>query len=218
MPTDEEWRSLIPQIERIARRVANRCNASPTVRDELADEAVGHIFRVYDKFNPAIANFSAWGDTVLRNLCVTLIRKEAARRRLADNVRQSLSSDGHVPQPGGPVRLPESEQAERAANEASVPRIDIVALLKRLPSPQDRLLLGAYQGVLSTCEAEAVNRWCRDANWDHAAALTALEELPRQQRKQAIAHIVGAKVDWVRQRIFRAVQRLKNDGTAGERA
>jgi len=218
MPTDEEWRSLIPQIERISRRVANRCNASRTVRDELANDAVGHIFAVYGKFNAAIASFPAWCDTVLRNLCVTLIRKEAARYRLADNVRDSLSLEGQASQRGGPAQLSESGHADLAANEASASNVDIMALLEKLPSPQDRLLLGAYQGVLCKCNPEAVDRWCRDAGWDHAIVLRALEQLPRQQRKRAIAQIVGAKVDWVRQHIFRAVQRLKNDVNGGENA
>ena len=179
---------------------------------------MGHVFGVYEKFNPSIAAFPAWCDTVLRNLCVSLIRKEAVRYKLADNVRESLSLGAHAREAEDPTQVAIAEQEARAANAAPGPNVDIVALLEKLPSPQDRLLIAAYQGVLSACEAEVVERWCQESNWDHAAALLALEQLPRQQRKQAVAQIVGARVDWVRQRIFRAVQRLKTDGNGGERA
>lgn len=218
MPTDDEWRPLIPQIDQIARRVANRCNASQMVRTELADEAVGHMFSVYEKFNPAIASFSAWADRVLRNLCISLIRREAVRRKLTDSFREFLSQKGQASQPVGPAELSESGSADQASHESLLSNGDIEALLEKLPSAQDRLLLGAYQGILSVCDAEAVDRWCRDSGLDHAGPLRALEQLPRQQRKQALAHIFGATVDWVRQRIFRAVQRLKTDGQGGDQA
>jgi len=217
MPTDDEWRLLLPQIERIARSVANRCNASRTVRDEFAASAVSHVYAVYEKFDPGIASFRTWCGTVLRNHCVNLIRSEARGRKALDKLRDcAVEREAErldAPPPPSPAEERET-QAEQAAAQRGGSAVGLVERLEKLASAQDRILVAAYYGVLSACGAETVDRWCREAGWAHAESLRALEQVPRTKRKRAIAGIVGSSADWVRQHIFRAIGRLK-DGEVG---
>jgi len=210
MPTEDEARRLIPQIQRLARAAANRLNASPVVRDELDAEAVGHVFGVIDTFDPRLASFSTWCFTVLRNRCVTLIRQEAARRNLGKKLGQRKALDAERHQSEGAGMSPLEAVEDAAEREARRPRFDIVQVLERHLKPNDRMLVAAYAGLLAACCPEVVDRWCREAKWNHAVAFQATANLPQRQRKEALAGIVGEKVDWVRQRIFRALRRLQD--------
>jgi RNA polymerase sigma factor (sigma-70 family) len=215
MPTDEEARQLAPVIERIARQVANRQNASRTVRDELAGEVVGHVFSVIHTFDPSVAKFSTWCYAVVRNHCVTLIRQEARRRGIAEKARDAAKIDEERQLLEGPAPSP-AEEREEAELRAGRPRFDLVPLLDAHLQPIDRLLLAGYVGLLSAVDGDVVDRWCRDAERPDAAGLTEIEGVPKSQRKQAMARILGEKLGWVRQRIFRAVQRLKQQGLEGQ--
>lgn len=206
---EEEWRQSIPLILRIARWVANRVNASVTVRDELLAEGVTHLWRKIHLFDPTQATFRTWATAVLHNLCVSMIRKEATRRNLINKARTEAQIEQERQLREGPAPSgPEQEEARR-------PRFDIVETLDRLRHPIDRILLGAYAGVISSCRPDVVERWCREAGFEHAAALHGIEALPRARRKRALATLVGQTSDWVRQRIFRATQVLKDEGFGG---
>jgi RNA polymerase sigma factor (sigma-70 family) len=208
MPSEEESQLLIPQIERIARRVARRLNASPSVRQEFDADAVGHVFEVIDRFDAERASFGTWCQTVLRNHCVTLIRREAGRRKLIENVGNAAAIEAERRLGEGPPPSPLEERENRP------PQIDVAKLLEERLQPLDRLLFATYAEVLSACAAETVERWCREAGCEQAA-LRAIEALPRSQRKNRLAAALGENIDWVRQRIYRAVQRLKAGGIGG---
>lgn len=203
MPTDEEALQLKPQIERIARSVATRLNASRTVRDQLYDDAVGHVFSVYHKFDPQVASFTTWCFTVLRNHCVTLIREEAQRWKYLEHARDSAEIEDEHRHREKPAPSPAEEREER------VPRTDLVALLDRHLEPLDRLLLAAYEGLLQRFGTEVADRWCREADRADAAAWRAIESLPQKQRKRAEAKLLGEEIDCVRTRLWRAMQKLK---------
>lgn len=214
MPTDDEIRERTQQIERIARQVANRLNASSTVRDELYDAAVGHVFAVIHTYDHTKAKFSTWCGTVIRNQCVTLIRQEAKRKKIIKKARGVAEVDEERQLRAGPATsaMEEREEGARATTAAG---FQFVPLLDEHLRPLDRLMLAAYLGTLSTVGAEVVARWCREAGHEGAASLAGVEQLPTSQRKAAIAGVLGESLGWVRQRIFRAVQRLKERGFGG---
>ncbi|MFM8498124.1 MAG: sigma-70 family RNA polymerase sigma factor [Planctomycetia bacterium] len=217
MPTDDEWRVLLPQIARIAAVVGQRKNASPTVRDELAATAVVHVYERIQHFDPARATFATWCRTVLSNHCVSLIRREAAHakrmQRHADHVAHEHEQRLHDDPPPTPL-----EAQETRAEQARRPRFDIVEALEKHLQPIDRILIVVYAELCSQCNAETLARWCVDAGGVDAAALPAVEALPKMKRKQALAALLGQKIDWVRQRIFRASKRLKEHGVGGAEA
>lgn len=200
--SDEEARRLVPHIERIARQVANQLNASRWVRDALAQDAVGHVFTVYHKFDPAIASFGTWCHTVLRNKCVSLIRKDAGRRRAMGGLHDEASIAEERQRREGPVSSADEPLVER-------PLPFLLARFEMYLVPLDRLLLGAYQGLLSRFGVEVVHRWCRADKRDGDAAFLEIETMPQNKRKQALAQLFGETSDWVRQRIFRAVEKLR---------
>lgn len=204
MPTDEEALELKPRIERIARSVATRSNASRTVRDQLYDDAVGHVFSVYHKFDPQVASFSTWCFTVLRNHCVTLIREEARKSKHLKRARDAAKVEDERRHQEKPAPSPAEEQEDR------VPRVDLVALFDRHLDPLDRLLVAAYEGLLKRFGSVIADRWCREAGRGDAAAWLAIESLPQTQRKRAEAALIGENIDWLRTRIWRAMQTLKD--------
>jgi RNA polymerase sigma factor (sigma-70 family) len=214
MPTDDEIRDRTQQIERIARQVANRLNASSTVRDELYDAAVGHVFSVIHTYDPTLAKFSTWCYTVVRNQCVTLIRQEAKRNKIVKKARGVAEVDEERQLRSAPTASAMEESEEEARASAGT-GFQFAPLLDEHLKPIDRLMLAAYLGVLSTLGDDVVARWCREAGHEGAASLAGVEQLPTSQRKEAIAAVLGESLGWVRQRIFRAVQRLKDRGFGG---
>lgn len=200
MYTDDQWQELLPQIEKIALRVATRLNASAGVRDELLSEATSHISDAIKSFDPDKARFSTWCKTVLRNLCVSQIRKEAVRRTRQAKYGESVARGLAAQWRGGPEEIAEK------------PRFDLVEVLERHLLPTDRLLLATYAGVLADCGAEAVEGWCREAECADLEALRTVDALPKVNRKQALALVFGQKLSWVAQRIFRSIQAIKRGG------
>jgi len=205
--SDEAWRDLIPQIEGIARKVARHKNASPTVRDALFSEAVGHIFDKRTSFDDTVARFSTWCWTVLANLCVSMIAKEAVARRRRDRHRND--EEYRQQQMLRQGRSASSSEDGADEEEQREPRPDLFSLLEDRLKPQDRLLVATYSGVLDACGRDVVERWCREAECEQAHELYRIAGLPTAQRKQAIAIALHRKLDWVRTRIYRALEALK---------
>jgi DNA-directed RNA polymerase specialized sigma24 family protein len=205
--TDDEWRELLPQIERIISAVGLRKNASPTVRDRLEEEAVPHLLKVIDQFNPKVASFSSWCKTVLGNFCVTLIRKEATARKRFGLYRDEFLHTHATEMRGQGWRAPPDEDEHDDA-AAPPPRIDLVPVLEARLAAIDRLLVATYFGVLDFCGPAVVDRWCRDATCDKADELRRVAALPKRERQRATAEALGRKHDWVRTRIYRAMQQI----------
>lgn len=218
LPTDDEWHALVPQIAMIAESVGRHSNASPTVRDELEGSAVAHVYERISHFDHSLGGFPTWCRTVLKNHCISLIRCEAVRRKRvqghADDVAHEHEQRLHDTPPPTPLEIHEA-----AAAEAHRPRLDVVDVLERhLVQPIDRILIVVYAELCAACGDETLARWCRDAGDVDAIALRAIEALPQRSRKQALAKLLGEKVDWVRQRMFRAGKLLKQHGVGGAEA
>jgi len=206
---DDEWSSWTPHIQRIAAKVARNKNASPTVRDALLAEAVGHIYENRDKFDATRASFSTWCWTVLANLCVSLIRSEDVEHRRwkkyardEEYRQQGQGRPGSAPSPVGSHDEPE---------EPRRPRADLLPLLEARLNPMDRLLVATYAGVLGGFGGDVVDRWCREAACDHATELLRVATIPQRERKRAIAEALGRRLDWVRTRLYRALGELRGE-------
>lgn len=230
---DDQWLALLPEINRIARNVGLQKNASPTVRDRLCSEAVSHVFLKSKLFSPAQGKFAAWCQQVLGNLCVDLIRKEAAARRRFDRYRADVERDQQAAEQAArnpaadPIDTVSSEDARdggKVAEEATDAatcgadpdnqgiRADLMGLLEQHLEPVDRLLLVTYLGLFDACQSAVVDRWCREACLDHAADFRRVSTLPKRSRKREIATALRKELDWVRTRIYRALVLLKKMG------
>lgn len=214
LPTNDEWHALLPQIERIAVSVGRRNNASPTVRDELESSAVAHVYQRITHFDPTRATFSTWCQTVLRNHCVSLIRGEASRTNRGKKHAESVAHEHQQRLAGAPPPTPLETDEDQAA-AARRPQVNVPEVLERHLQPIDRILLVVYAELSPACGEETLARWCTEAGGVDSAALRAIETLPKARRKQALAGMLGESVGWVRQRIFRATQRLKDRGLRG---
>ena len=214
LPTDDEWRDLLAQIEPIAITVGRLCNASPTVRDELTGSAVTHVYERIAHFDPQQSAFRTWCRTVLRNHCVSLIRSEASKTKRTQRHADHVARDHERRLLDEPPPTP-LEAAEDAAAKTRHPPIEVAATLERHLKPVDRILIAVYAELCSACAAATFARWCDEAGGLDAAALRAIEGLATSRRKAALADLLGERVDWVRQRIFRAVRRLRDCGIGG---
>lgn len=212
--TEQELQQRIPVIERLARRVANRKNASCGVREELLADAVAHIWMKIDAYDSAKGSFEQWTYVVLRNHCVSMIREEAKRWKIAKGVRANAEREQDERLRAEPVVA----EVMAVEEEARRPQIDVVEKLGRLPHAIDRILLATYSGLLENCGRDVIVRWCREAGIENVAAIHEIGAMPQAKRKKALATFTGHTNDWVRQRIFRAVQSLRGDDPAGGRA
>lgn len=214
LPTDDEWRELLAQIDPIVISVGRRCNASPTVRDELAASAVTHVFERIEHYDRTKSGFGTWCRTVLKNHCISLIRSEAAQtkrvKRHADHVARTHEQRLLDDPPPTPL-----ESAEDEATKGRQPALDVAATLERHLQPVDRILLAVYAELCAACGPATLARWCEEAGSVDPAALPGIEALAKSKRRQALAGLLGEKVDWVRQRMFRAVRRLRDLGIGG---
>jgi len=208
LPTDDEWRGFLPQIEQIAETVGRRTNASPTVRDELVASAVAHVYERITHFDPQQSAFRTWCWTVLKNHCISLIRREAVQRKRMQGHVDYVAHE-HAKRLLDDPSFSPLEAQEYLADEARRPRLDIVRVLEENLQPIDRILLVGYAGLCAACGDSTLARWCVEAGDVDAAALTAIEALAKTKRKKALAGLLGEKVDWVRQRIYRATVLLK---------
>lgn len=204
---DNQWSSLVSEIRRIANSVAIRKNASPTVRDELLAAAVEHIYDKRDKFDPARASFNTWCWTVLANLCVDLIAREAAERRR--RARYRSAEEYRQEQQLRPTRPKSTGDEDDETEDQRRPRPDLLPLLEARLTPMDRLLVATYAGVLGGFDRDVVDRWCREAACDHAADLLRVATIPQRERMRAVAETLGRKLDWVRTRMYRAFRDLR---------
>jgi RNA polymerase sigma factor (sigma-70 family) len=203
MPSDEEALQLKAQIDGIARMVATRCNASRTVRDRLYEDATGHVFAVLHAFDRQRGAFSTWCYTVLHNHCVSLIRAESQERKYLEHARDAARVEDER------RRLEKPAPSAIEEREQRMPRAQLVAAFDRHLEPLDRLLVAAYEGLLQRFGTDVCDSWCRAAGRSDSAAWHDIEAKPQGQRKKALAALLGESLAWVRTRIWRAMQALK---------
>ena len=220
---DDHWAALLPEIERIARMVAIKRNASPTVRDALFSKAAGHVFEASISFSPNQGRFAAWCQRVLNNLCVDLIRREAASRRRFDRYRDDMEHlQGTAERTSG--NRTSAEEDDETDEQPLLPmspeqlRADLVDLFERRLAPDRRLLVIAYLGGIDACGEGVVARWCREAGFTQPVDFRTIASLPKTKRKKALANALGLKLDTVRTQIYRALQSLGGDGVEGGRS
>ena len=203
------WADLIPAIEKIARQVGRRKNASPRVRDELETLAVSFVYEKSGLYNSAFATLNAWCQTVLSNKCVDLIKKEAADRRLIDGVGEELRRKTDDPEPSD--------------DEPEPPEVDWVNYYRTRRSSIDRVLLILDFEHCSQFPADTIAGWIQEAGLPKEFPLKNLEAVPERSRNEAIARdllkvkgcavtkeAVTPKTAWIRQRLRRAKKDLED--------
>lgn len=210
MPNNSlNWADLIPAIEKIARQVGRRKNASPRVRDELETLAVSFVYEKSDHYNSAVATFSAWCQTVLGNKCVDLIQKEAADRRLVERVGEELGR--------------KTDNPELNDDEPEIPEVDWMGFYRTRRMPIDRVLLILDLQHFSQFPADTIAGWIQEAGLPTDFPLKNLEAVPKRSRNEAIARellkaegcavtkeAVNTKTAWIRQRLRRAKKDLED--------
>jgi len=196
------WADLIPAIEKIARQVGRRKNASPRVRDEIESLAVSFVYEKSGHYNSAVATFNAWCQTVLSNKCVDLIQKEAADARLIERVGDGLMRKTNDPEPD--------------SDEPKIPDVDWPSFYRARGRPIDRVLLLLDLEHGSRFPAETIACWIQEAGLPKDFPLKDLEAVPKRIRSEAIARellkaegrevtdeAVKKKKQWIRTRLFR---------------
>lgn len=203
------WADLLPVIEKIARQVGLRTNASPRVRDELVTLAVSFVYEKSGHYNPAVGKFEAWCQTVLRNKCVDLIQREAADRRLIEGVGQELMGN--------------TDDLKTNDDESEIPKVDWANYYRTRRMPIDRVLLILDLERCSQFPADTVAGWIQEAGLPKEFPLKNLEAGRKRSRNEAIARellkvegcavtkeAVNTKTAWIRQRLRRAKKDLED--------
>jgi DNA-directed RNA polymerase specialized sigma24 family protein len=210
-PNDDlDWAELLPQINRIARTVGRRKNASPRVRDELSGVAVEHVYAKSGQFDPNLGSFQNWCSTVLANKCVSLIRKEASDARLI--AKENLLFQKKV-----------SDAIRVAEEEDPLPQIDWPVVFERARlNPTDRLLVALDLVICDRFQKQEIARWLSDASLPADFPVQNLADTSQGARRKALAHALLAaehaeateaaiqhKSHWIRTRLTRAKLRIK---------
>jgi hypothetical protein len=210
-PNDDlDWPSLMPEIERIARSVGRRKNASLRVKDELCNLAVGFVYEKSGYFDPSKGPFGAWSQTLLENKCIDLIKKEAADRRRIEGTRNQFE-ERERDSLGGPDE-----------EEDPIPEVDWRDVFDKVKlKPIDRLLFALDVEICHRFEPDEIAAWIAGAGLPQDFPIDKLQAVPERSRNEAIAtallaaggvepgkKAIQSKNQWVRTRQFRAKTRI----------
>jgi len=210
-----DWAALIPEINKIARAVGRRKNASYLVRDELGALAQSFVYKQSGYYDPSKASFGAWCRTVLGNKCVDLIRKEATRTgaigELVDRANDAVH-DANLP-----------------VDEIEIPEVDWFDLYQRKLRAIDRILMSLDLEQCSRCPEGTMASWLQEANLPGEFPVVELEKVQQRDRNRAIAEAllrvagseltpkaVKTKMDSIRTRLFRAKVIIQNHLQGGD--
>lgn len=202
------WADLIPAIEKIARQVGLRTNASSRVRDELETLALSFVYEKSGHYNPAAGKFEAWCQTLLSNKCVDLIRKDATGRRIVAAAGEMLSE--------------KLRDSQRPVDEIEAPDVDWFSLYEEHLRPIDRILMVLDLEQVSRCPPATTVSWIRQAKLPHEFPMNEFEAMPKRDRNRAVArallqaggceltdNAVTEKMNWIRTRVSRAKTTLR---------
>jgi hypothetical protein len=208
-----DWASLIPEIERIARSVGRRKNATPRVKDELIGLAVGFVYEKSGYFDPSKGAFGAWCQRLLENKCVDLIRREAGDGEGIERLTSQLE-DGAW-----------NSWTHEEKEEEPLPSIDWPAVVARAKlNPMDCLLFVLDVELWARFSPDVITGWITAAGLPKNFPLRQLQETAERARNQALAialleaagvepttGAIKKKQNWIRTRLFRIKNRLGPD-------
>lgn len=210
-PNDDlDWGSLLLEIERIAKSVGRRKNASHRVKDELFSLALGFVYEKSGYFDPTKGTFGAWCQTLLENKSIDLIQKEAADRRRIQGAKNQFEKRER-----DSLRRPDEE-------EDPIPEVDWRDVFDKAKlKPIDRLLFALDVEICHRFEPDKIAAWIAGAGLPQDFPVDELKAVPERSRNEAIAtallaaggvepgkKAIQSKNQWVRTRQFRAKTRI----------
>lgn len=192
--TDANWANHGEAITRIANSVARRLNMTPETKQEFVESVNFKVFLVWDHFDPEKGVFDGWCATVLTNHGVSLIRKYANDRAAKTFLRLTTS-----------VEQPPSDELDRH-DEAS----RAVDQLESYVGGLDRIIVAIDCTLLGRLPDDRVKSWLTAATLSSDFQWRGLEAIDRKsERRAALAKALQQSEGWLRQRINRALRKLR---------
>lgn len=198
--TDQDWDQYGATINEVATRIAGSRRMDPATKSDFLESIPFKMVTAWDNFDPEKGEFGAWCTRVLSNHRVSVIRKHARWNNMADDIGVDLEADRREDHVEGIAR-------RELANNA-------VDALEHHVKGFDRLLVAIDCQLLCRLTTERAARWLRDAEtlppefrWRD------IEAIPNPaERRRALAAALGHDGNWLRQRINRALRRIRRDG------
>ena len=199
-PIDNDaWPELLPAIRRQTLVIADRLNMTPATRDEFLGDAVAWIREKENLFDGSRGSLGAWCATVLRNRGVDLIRRHSA----ASAAREKYDQDTRAEQES---RI---RRARRDDEPDAPPAIDVIAVLERHVDADNRIFVAIDCRLLGEFDPQQVAGWIAEAGLPEGFPWREIEAIEKKaERRKALAAAIGENDGWLRQRIFRALERL----------
>jgi hypothetical protein len=199
-PNDTEWDDRRQIVEELASRVASKLNMIPLTRDEFLSGATAWIVEQEHRFDPEKGTFGPWCYRVLYNHGVDVIRRSARdldlKKEKRYETRRALARNARLDRTG-----PEPDEA---------PERDPVDILEQHVAGEDRIFLAIDVCLLGRLAPDRVEVWLRQAGIQADFPWQDLEAIEKQaDRRSALAAAIGQDDGWLRQRIYRALQKIK---------
>ena len=201
-PIDEAaWGGLLPRIEALARRVARKLNMSPLTRDEFISGAASWISLQHEHYDSAKGDLGGWCFRVLYNHGVTHIRKGARHGQAIARWRNDVG-----------ITKTQMFRADQSLPDSdSTPQADAADLLERHVAGENRIILAIDCGMLAGTDAARVSRWLTEAQLPPDFPWREIEAVEKQAaRRLALSAAFGQNEAWLRQRIRRTLQKLRD--------
>lgn len=195
---DEDWEQYEATINQIAQRIARRLKMTPATQREFLESIQYKLVTVWDRFDPQMGEFGGWCWQVLRNHGVSVIRTNGRPpgNNMFDGDGGDLEAD---PRENHEDRIATQELANNA-----------VDALERCVSGLDRVLVAIDSQLLGRLTPERADRWVNEANLPAEFSWRDIEAIPdKAERRRTLAAALDRDVNWVRQRINRALGRIR---------
>ena len=199
-PNDNEWDDRKRIVEEQAAQIASKLNMIPLTRDEFLAGALAWIVEKDYRFDPTKGKFSPWSYRVLYNHGVDVIRRGAhdldLKKAMQHETRRALARNARLDRTG-----PEPDEA---------PKRDPADILEQHVTGEDRVLLAIDVCLLGRLAPDRVEDWLRRAELPADFPWQDLEAIKKQaDRRGALAAALGQDDGWLRQRIRRALLKIK---------
>lgn len=187
----EAWDAEKKVVEQVASIIANKLSMLPLTKDAFLDDAVSWIWNHRSRFDPSKASFRTWCSTLLHNRGVDIIRTHARERKMKREKRYEAMN----------------HQRRRASDRDDRDPADMLeAHLEGL----NRVLVAIECQLLGRLAPDRCEAWLRHADLPTGFSWQAIEAVGnRADRRKALAAACGQNYAWVNQRIYRAIQKIR---------
>lgn len=199
-PNDDEWDGRTRIVEELAAQVAAKLNMIPLTRDEFLSGAMSWVVEQGHRFDPGKGPFSPWCYRVLHNHGVDVIRRNARDLELKQEKRHENRRS-----------LARNARLDRTAPEPDeAPARDPADMLEQHVAGEDRIFLAIDVGLLGRLAPDRVEAWLRQTQLPADFPWQDLEAIEKQaDRRKALVAVCGKDDGWLRQRLNRALKKIK---------